>query len=217
MLLPKCCRVSLEVSICTAIAKISLTARARSPHRLSQSERCKTLRKSTIIERYKVSSRACSSSLQPLFEGHFNDVESAMAASSVAEFDDRFTSKANGFASREAYYGAASCGSHVASVNTPLLFIQVRLWTIATAADSLLIVAMIAAVVRSRVSVWYMIVTRAGSHVRLQSCQAVHRMLTVLFTLTGFLIHAGFSSKPCRMSIARYAECLCRAQFRFQN
>ncbi|GAQ84502.1 Putative alpha/beta hydrolase [Klebsormidium nitens] len=60
----------------------------------------------------------------PLFEGHFNDVEPAMAATSVAEFDDRFTSPANGFASREAYYGSASCGGHVPSVNTPLLFIQ---------------------------------------------------------------------------------------------
>lgn len=65
---------------------------------------------------------------QPLFEGHIDGVESALAASSVAEFDERFTWRANGFTSREAYYGAASCGSHVPSVNTPLLFIQVRLY-----------------------------------------------------------------------------------------
>jgi hypothetical protein len=64
--------------------------------------------------------------LQPLFEGELEGVEAALSATSVAEFDEKFTWRANGYASREGYYGAASCGGHVENVNTPLLFVQVR-------------------------------------------------------------------------------------------
>lgn len=64
--------------------------------------------------------------LQPLFEGELKGVEAALSATSIAEFDEMFTWRANGYASREGYYGAASCGGHVEHVKTPLLFVQVR-------------------------------------------------------------------------------------------